>query len=180
MIGAHFKFEDITRWLTALARVESSAMAEAQKNPYLNSVDFCNLLRRNITTQRFAPSYAPLNPRYRIWKQQYGRSGREFWALFGDLLANIQPTKIGVGRNRPKGWLGGVVPGSKDSGGKSWLGKGDRGRSMDISKYGTWAERGRQGQPARPLIGPSTDMYEVDGFRRRGRESYLRVTGNWR
>jgi len=184
-MGLHILFNEsqLNRWLFALARVDNMVtVAETRDNPRKNAVDFANLLRRNITTQKFANSYAPYNDQYRKWKATYGR-GRgtsDYWQLFGDLLAAITVTQVGVGRGKSKGWLGGVPAGVTDQGGKSWFGKGDKGEPKVIAQYGQWGEYGRRGQSPRPVVTPTTDEYKKDGFIDQGEKSLNNVSRQWR
>jgi hypothetical protein len=155
MFKISFDQADYQRIIFATHKEE--AMAELQVNDmqYYCSVDFLMLIRRNIMGQKHMGDYAPLNPRYKAWKQQYGRSGLNFWALFGDLLKSLKVYREGIRTKRTSSWFAGVPIGAKDSGGKSWFGRGDRGKRKSIEQIGNWMEYGRRGQPARSLFGGS-------------------------
>lgn len=175
-IHIFFNEADVRRWVRATTKVTETVFRERGVNSHLNAIHFSNLLRRNISTQRHMGGYAPLNTRYKEWKRSYGRSGREFWALFGDLLRNISPTKIGS-----NAWLGGVRPGSRHSGGTSWLGRGDKtSGSRDLTEIGRFAEFGRKGQPARPIVEPTTEEYSKDRWLKEAESSLRKMANKWR
>ena len=136
----------------------------------------------NITSQRYAPSYeAYRGEKYVEWKSKYGRgTGKsDFWILYGDLIKAIQLRMI---KWRGKSHLFvGIPPGVFDSGGKSWFGKGDKGEAKEIIKYAIWMEKGRAGQPARPLFEPTQDEFAVSDLRHRMlAQAAIRVAWGWR
>ena len=163
----------LARWMRATNKINSILKTEKKDLPYRNAVDFSNLLVSNISTQKYSAGYAPLNTRYREWKSKYGRSGREFWALFNRLIQRISAFKV------TGGWMGGIQAGLK-VGGTSWFGKGDKGHIVDIAQYARWLELGRRGQPARPLFQPTTSEYWKEGFVKRGSESLRKIKGAWK
>jgi len=164
----HFK-----RFVLALDKLNAHVKREKNDLPYRNAIKFSNLVVGNISTQKFSAAYAPLNPRYREWKNQYGRSGKEFWALFNNLIQRISAFKV------KGGWMGGIEVGVV-VGGTSWFGKGDRGHSVDVAQYATWLEKGRKGQPARPLFAPSTEEYSQNEFQKEGNQSLHKMKGYWK
>jgi len=175
LIRIYFDGKDSTRWVRAVSNVTTTAFRERNINSYLNSINFSNLLRKNISSQRHMQGYAPLNDRYAMWKATYGKYTSGHWQLFGSLLGSISPTKLGDNK-----WLGGVRPGAKDSGRTSWFGKRDKGRSMDISQYGRWGEFGRSKQPARPIVAPTTDEYANEGWLKEGKSGLRKIGNKWR
>lgn len=112
------------------------------------SIRYVEMLRADII--RNARKYAPYHPDYAKWKKEHGKY-QGFWRLMGDLFVNTRSFKLG------DGWFGGIKFGLKDSGGKSWSGKG---KSKSIVMYGKVMEYGmpnirRSGKhPARPLFTP--------------------------
>ena len=117
---------------------------------------------------------------YKKWKKDHGKMGMGFWKLFGDLFRSLQTSKIGRQSRWRAGYFAGVPRGAKDSGGKSWYGKGDKGPSKSIEQIGTWMEGGRRGQPARPIFGPTTEGYIKSGaWMKRGVQSLDKMKWSW-
>ena len=170
---ARFNQLHLKRWIAATNRLSALLKVEKKELPYRNAVKFSLLIVHNISTQKYAGGYAPLNTRYKEWKKQYGRSRKEFWALFNNLIQRVAAFKV-VG-----GWMGGIEAGHL-VGGTSWFGKGDKGHSVDIAEYAGWLERGRSGQPARPLFQPTTEEYWKEGFVKEGIQSLRKVKGAWK
>lgn len=170
---ARFNQLELKRWIAAVNKVSSVLKTEKVGLPYRNAVEFSHLVVNNISTQKYAGGYAPLNTRYREWKEQYGRSGKEFWALFNNLIQRISAFKV------KGGWMGGIESGMM-VGGTSWFGRGNVGHLVDVAEYARWLEEGRKGQPARPLFAPTTEEYWEDGFFKKGAESLRKIKGAWR
>jgi len=179
MLIVRFEPTQLLKWKWALVKVGKTAVFQAENGPYFNAVEFCNLLRINISTQKYAAGYQSYNEQYLAWKSTYGKgAGRvNYWELYGDLLANIKPSKTGKGKN--KGWLGGVGAGISDDGGKSWLGTGSKGKPRYIAAYGVWGEYGRRGQAARPLFTPTSEEYEKTGFVQQSDKSLNMILNVW-
>lgn len=87
--------------------------------------------------------------RYKEWKSQYGigRGKKDWWILFGDLLKNINTWKV------DDGFKSGINATVKGSGGASWDGKGDKGKSKSIAMYARILEH-RQ-----PMFHPTLDEF---------------------
>ena len=170
----------LARWNSAINKISSILKTEKKDLPYRNAVDFSNLIVKNISTQKYSAGYAPLNTRYREWKAKYGRSGREFWALFNRLIQRVSAYKV------TGGWMGGIQAGKK-VGDTSWFGKGigraskggGMGHMVDIAQIARWLEFGRRRQPGRPLFQPTTVEYWKEGFVKRGAESLRKIKGAW-
>lgn len=162
----------LTRWTNSVNKIGSILKLEKNDLPYRNAVEFSHLIVANISTQKYAAGHAPLNTKYKEWKAKYGRSGREFWALFNKLIQRISAFKV------TGGWMGGIEAGMK-VGGTSWFGKGDKGHIIDIAQYARWLEFGRRNQPERPLFQPTTVEYWKEGFVKMGAESLQKIRGAW-
>ena len=173
-IRATFIGRDFIRWIRASQRVRTIAGNQLNDLPYRQALDYIDLIRKNISSDKYGATYADYNPRYASWKYNIFRSTGGFWELRGELLAALKAIKFG------RGWLGGIPAGVMDSGNVSWLGIGDKGRSIPIALYGQWMEYGRRGQPARPLFGPTLDEYSGAGAVKRGIESLKRIRSGWR
>lgn len=173
-INAYARFNqlDLKRWIAAMNKINSILKTEKNELPYRNAVKFSHLIVSNISTQKYAAGYAPLNTRYKEWKEHYGRSGKEFWALFNNLIQRVSAFKV------TGGWMGGIEAGMS-VGETSWFGKGDKGHSVDIAQYATWLERGRSRQPARPLFEPTTEEYWKEDFVKEGAISLKKIKGAW-
>jgi len=179
-VYARFNKLHLARWMKAIDKINAVLKKEKQDLPYRNAVDFSHLLVNNINSQKYSAGYAPLNTRYKEWKSKYGRSGREFWALFNRLIQRISAFKV------TGGWMGGIEAGLK-VGDTSWFGKGigragkggGLGHIVDVAQYARWLEFGRKRQPERPLFQPTTVEYWKEGFVKRGAESLQKIKGAW-
>jgi len=167
MITIKFIEADLQRYLKALEKVEQSVKLFGQDEMQRRcAVDYYQLLVKNIMSKMVPkPSYSP---RYARWKKKYGRMGFPSpWRLKGDLVASLSAFPVG------KGWMGGVPIGAMDSGGKSWLGKGDIGDSKPIAMYGSIEE------DRRPVFGPTAKEYAGAGWQKRGQEALNQFRKEW-
>lgn len=180
----NFKVEvnkvQLDRILFAMEKLISAVQLQKNDHCYRCAVDYQQLVIGAITSQKYAP-YTPYVKRYKEWKEKYGKlSG--FHRLGGDLVKNIKSFKTGVGKNQ--GWAGGVVPGSMDTGGKSWRGKGDKGPPKSIEFYAGIMEgkvkvRRKQNHPLRKVFEPVRNEYAKGGFLLRGEETLQKIGRNW-
>ena len=131
------------------------------------SIGYAQLLVRNIMTfQRPSPPYTP---RYRTWKFEYGKMGYPApWRLYGDLVRNIINFRSGAG------WMGGIPANVYDQGGKSWGGRGDKGKPKRIAMYAAVNEL------RRPVFGPTMEEYAQDAWPKQGGVALKEVEGSWR
>ena len=140
----------------------------------------------NLTSQKFASSYSDYSARYAIWKGAYGRisRGNAFWQLYGDLLKAIQIKKTYW--NGKISTFVGIPPGIYDSGGKSWFGKGDKGKPKEILMYAIVMEKGGDYgsagyHPPRPLFEPTEREFAFSSNRMRiMNQSAFNIIGAWR
>lgn len=95
-------------------------------------------LRRNITTQKFASGYMPLNIWYKLWKKQQGLSVK-FWIKFGNFFSSIVRWKQG------RDWIAGT-------------------RDQKIADYVKKNEFGFKNIPARPLLTPTSNEIKSKGL----------------
>ena len=170
---------DIRRFFRALKRVERAIDREKKELPYRCAVDYVNLLRRNIMTQKFAGGYASYNPRYANWKSQYF-STTGFWVMRGTVVNSLT-----VYRDRhPQRWVGGLPPNAGVVPGSSWFGVPGRGKPKSINMYAHVNEYGGNYggavHPARPVFRPTKREYERSGFPKRGRESLNIIGRSWK
>lgn len=180
MFRVYFNQNDLQRLIFATHKEESQAELQVHDMQRRCAVDFLMLLRRNILTNRHTGNYDSLSSDYRKWKKDHGKMGMGFWKLFGDLFRSLQTSKIGRQSRWRAGYFAGVPRGARDSGGKSWYGKGDKGASKSIEQIGTWMEEGRTGQPARPIFGPTTEGYIKSGaWTKRGVQSLDKMKWSW-
>lgn len=174
MITVRFVSYQYNRWMRAIDKLRSIALSERDNLPRLMSIDYIDAIRKNIYTGKFNGTYRSYNPRYSDWKYgTYGSIG-SFWFLAGDLVTSLKSQKMGTS------WFGGIPAGVYDTGGKSWLGSGDRGRSMPIAQYANWMEYGRSGQPSRPLFRPTLIEYSSGKALTRLGEARRNLIGGWR
>ena len=128
-IYVSFKGSHFIRWIRANHRVRTIAGHQLNDLPYRQALDYIDLIRKNISSDKYGGSYATYTRRYATWKYNIFRSTGGFWELRGELMAALKAIKIG------KGWLGGIPAGVMDSGNVSWLGIGDKGRPVPIALY---------------------------------------------
>lgn len=173
-IYVSFIGSDFVRYIRALRRLSTIAGHQLNDLPYRQALDYVDLVRKNINSNRYAGRYSPYSKRYADWKYNIFKATGGFWILRGELESALKTFKIG------KGWMGGLPAGVTDSGNVSWLGAGDKGRPVPIALYGQWMEYGRRGQPPRPVFQPSLDEYGSSGAIKRGIESLKRIRSGWR
>ena len=179
--------QDLKRWVRGVNGVNREVHHQAEDLPRKNSIDYVMLLIRNVQTQKFAGHYDAYNPRYAKWKSQYGtRTG--FHQLAGDLVNSLKSFKTTSKRaGVSAAYMGGITTGATDSGGKSWFGEGDKGKSKSINMYarvmefgGNFRSRGGGIHPPRPVFAPTTLEYSLDGQNRRAKEAMNKVKNRWR
>jgi len=174
MIQVRFVSYQYNRWKRAVDKLRARAMSEKDNLPRRMSIEYIDDIRKNIHSGRFNGTYRSYNPRYADWKYGVYKSIGSFWVLSGDLVASLKSQK------KQKGWFGGIPAGVYDSGGKSWLGKGNRGRKMPIAQYANWMEYGRAGQPSRPLFRPTLIEYSAGKGLTQLADARRKLMGEWR
>lgn len=144
---------------------------------------FHHLLLNNLNSATAKYSYQYYTRKYAAWKKLrsgYGSAG--WWKLSGDLINAVIKRKTS---GRVKGWIVGIND-IKDSGGKSWHGKGDIGKPKQIGMYATVMEHGGNlphgggKHPPRPLFGPTRDEYADDYWPSEGIRALRSIRGRWR
>lgn len=185
-VGIRLDVGDLTKWLRALDRIEAEARRQSREAPRKESIDYKHLLVGNIMGQRHMSGYAAYNTRYAAWKAQYGRA-HGYWQLFGDLVRNIVSTRTTYPFGTSQltyAFFSGIPAGVKDSGGKSWFGRGHKGASKDIAWYARIMEKGSasggQVHPARPIFEPTMEEYAQSGWITRGAEALNEIGKRWR
>ena len=179
MIQVRFVSYQYNRWKRAVEKLRAIALSEKDNLPRRMSIDYIDEIRSNIYSGKFNGTYRSYNPRYADWKYGvYGSIG-SFWFLAGDLVTSMV-AKQRMSTVYTSKWFGGIPANARDTGGKSWLGKGDKGRIMSIAQYGNWMEYGRAGQPARPLFRPTLIEYSSGKALTRLGEARRRLIGGWR
>jgi len=166
------------RWMRAVDGLKRIALSEKENLPRKMSIDYIDLIRLNIFTGKYSSTYARYSERYRKWKYMVFKSTGGFWQLRNELVMSLQSkrktsTKY-IGR-----WFGGIPSNARDTGGVSWLGKGDKGRPLSIALYANWMEYGRSGQPARPLFRPTLIEYAEKKATVRLGQSRRLLMGRW-
>jgi len=169
MFTIEFDKTDMKKYIKSVENVKKTIEKEEKELPKSCAKELANAILENISNQAFA--MAPYNQRYAQWKQD--RVGHlKYWLLDGDLYGSIKAFKY-------EGfWFAGIQPGIFDKGGKSWHNTG--GRPMEIVKYARWLEKGRKGQPARPLFAPTTENYSKAGFIKQHEKSAKTIESKWR
>lgn len=171
-IGIIPNAKDLRKMYSSLKAVKRKAFIAAEDLPFKCAIDFRDLLIRNITSQKYSSGYPKYSKEYAKWKSETARAGNKFWVLGGDLLRSLSFFKV------KDGWMSGIPPGVRDSGGKSMYGKG--GRPVLISVYGRFMELGRRGQEPRELFKPTTNEYAKGPWQKRGRESLKIIARGWK
>ena len=175
MFQIKFVQADFIKVNFALEKLVSMATLERDEMSRRCADEFHYLLLYNLNHQTFAASYAPLNPRYAAWRHSTGN----FWKLEGDLMRNIVKRRSG----RPRGWAVGVND-AKDSGGKSWFGKDDKGPPKSIGMYAIVNEFGGDygpggHHPGRPLFRPTRLEFEKDGWPKEAMRTLKKLMYTW-
>jgi len=171
MISVEVNKTDQARLFKALERLLNVVKVQGTDTmQWKCATEFYQLVMKNISKRsRPSPAYSK---RYRNWKYEYGWMGYPSpWRLRGDLVKSLGAYRLG------DGYLGGVQPGARDSGGKSWFGKGKlgpKGPAKSIEMYGRVEEH------RRPLFKPTQDEYAKDGWLKRGDEMLKRMGAEWR
>jgi hypothetical protein len=160
--------------MRAIDKLKRLALADKDNLPRQMSIEYIDMIRKNIYAGTYSSTYSPYNERYRKWKYLVFNSRGGFWNLRTELITSLTSKKI------RGGWFGGVPAGVHDSGNVSWLGKGNRGRRMLIAQYAIWMEYGRSGQPSRPLFGPTLIDYAAKKAPIKLEGSRKRLMGAWR
>lgn len=185
-IGITVDPNDLKKWLRALDRVESGVQRQALEVPRQQAIDYMTMLIQNIISGKHGP-YPKYNERYALWKSQF-RGGASYWQLFGDLVQAIGTFRVGGTEKWQYAWLSGIPAGVDDSGGKSWMGIGDRGEAKEIAFYGGVMEgtikTQVQNHPARPIFGPTLEEYtnktsSGGGPVGRATQGLIRVSDRW-
>jgi len=170
MFKVRIEQKDIRRINRALSRVFRSVVGQQNVLPRDQAFQHTNLLIFNINHQSIIV-YKTLNKRYREWKQKYGKGPGKFkyWVLFGDLLKNINTSQTrGM-------YFSGIRSGIYDTGGKSWLGQGDKGKPKEIGMYASENEK------RRPVFGPTENEYAHSADRKKLVEKGARhILRSWR
>lgn len=172
----YFDPNDLRRYLRALTKVLAAVQRESREMPYRMAVDYVDLLRGNIMTQKFAGSYAPYNTRYAGWKAQYFAT-TGFLVMRGAMLNSLKVFRDRGYKNR---WYGGLPPDAGSVPGSSWFGPPGMGKSKSINMYAYLNEFGGIKSPKRPVFVPTKKEYERDGFLKRVNTSKNVIGRAWR
>lgn len=168
--------EDLNRIVSAFKRLEvRSPEIVADKMQRRCATDYFQKIFKNIVSGKYSGGYRSYSKRYAKWKSDLNL-GLEFWVLQGDLLNALTAFQ------EDGGWVGGIPAGVMDSGGKSWLGRLDKGDRKDIAWYARLMEFGSSDgkQPARPLFEPTAIEYSQTEWPKRGEEALREVGDLWR
>jgi hypothetical protein len=173
-----FDRSDISRYLRALKRIERAVNREKVELPYRCAVDYVNLLRYNIMTQKGMGSYPPYNPRYESWKSQYFAT-TGFWVMRGSIINSLTVYRAG----HVQRWVGGLPPNAGSVPGSSWFGPPGTGRPKSINMYAYVNEYGGNYggayHPPRPIFRPTKIEYQRSGFGKRVKESKDLIGRSW-
>ncbi|MEN6445565.1 MAG: hypothetical protein ABFC98_05915 [Candidatus Cloacimonas sp.] len=130
--------EDIRRWVKALDGIEWRAKWWLkEKGGEFNrrcAVEYANRVSVNILSNKW--SFMPYTETYSKWKHKIGLGSNPFWKLKGDLVASMTQFQ------ERGGWVGGIPANILDSGGKSWYGNLDKGKSKPLAMIATVLEYG--------------------------------------
>jgi hypothetical protein len=136
-----------------------------------SALDYIYRVSNNISIQKFAGQWSPLNQRYKEWKIfAYGES--RWWIMSGALQKSLSAFKLSGG------WFGGI-PAHAMAPSTSWFGT-KPGAPVSIAEYGYWAEYGRRGQAARPLFNPTLEEFVNEGWPKQATQSASKLIGAWR
>ena len=169
-IGIRFDTKDLERWIKAVKNVEIRtpvAIDEMQRQCAI-------LLSQNIYSAIHTGKYTyhDYDIRYKKWKAKY-YPNKKWWELKGDLAKNLKAFAVSKSGTEST-WAAGVPDGIMDSGGKSWLGAGDKGPSKEIAWYGAINE----GQ--RALFEPETKAFANGEWQKYSQNALSRIKNEWR
>jgi len=139
--------------------------------PMRSAIDYFTRVSSNIATQKFASQWAPLNQRYREWKE-FVFGDDKWWYMSGALQRSLTAFKT------KDGWFGGV-PGDATAPSWSWFGTRP-GPPVSIAEYGFWTEYGRQGQAPRPLFVPTLEEFIEEGWPVQSNVTAIKIVEAWR
>lgn len=177
MINLSIRFDknDVRRYTRALKRILRAVDREKKELPYRCAVDYVNLLRQNILTQKFAGSYRPYNEKYADWKAQYFEA--QGYLVMRGLMVNA--LTIFRDRGYKTRWYGGLPPNLPLAPGSSWLYPPGHGKPKSINMYAWLNEFGGTKAKARPVFVPTKQEYEREGIPRRIEESQNIIGRSW-
>ena len=175
MIQIQLNKVEYERWLRALDKVLLVSERVIKNDmQYICAVKYAHLVVENIYNQKHMGNYAPLDEKYREWKEKHFPN-KGFWRLGDDLTRNISIFKY------KKGFMGGVPAGVMDSGGKSWYRGGERAAPREIALYGAASEFAsvRKKQPARPIFTPSMEEFSKEEWPKQGEIALKTIAKVW-
>jgi len=174
MISVKINQADTARIMGALNRLQTTVKVQGKDTMQFKcATDYYQLVLNNIN-KRHSPRPA-YSRRYKNWKYEYGWQGYPSpWKLKGDLVQSLGSFRFG------DGYLGGVQPGARDSGGKSWHGKGKKGQKGTYKSIEMYGRVGEYGKKKRPVFEPTMEEYAKDGWQKRGDEMITRMGADWR
>ena len=171
MIRMTWEPSSYRRYLIAINRLIRKATIEKNDLPMRSALDYVYRVSNNISIQRFAGDWTPLNQRYKEWKLfAFGES--RWWIMSGALQKSLSAFRL------QDGWFGGV-PEHAMAPSTSWFGT-EPGALVSIAEYGYWAEYGRKGQAARPLFRPTLQEFVEEGWPRQADMAITKLAGAWR
>lgn len=171
------ELQSLQKFIRACNRVQRAIEREKHALPMRQALDYRDLLRLAIITQKYASSYPPYNPRYEDWKTKY------FAATGFLVMRSIMVSNLTVYRGRYKNWVYAGLPPGLVAPGSSWFGPPGIGKTPQVSMYawvneygGNW---GYGYHPPRPVWRPTKEEYKREGFINRGKESLEVIRRSW-
>lgn len=168
-IGIRFDVRDFIRWTSALKRITKQTIIESNELPRKCSIDYYQLVYRNIVSQKYAGHYPKYNKDYERWKKKFG-TRMDYWRLWDALINSLSSFKV-QGDEGETAYMGGV------SNLITFKGKpiAMYGRTVETGKFGP----GKAVKP-RPVFKPSALEYVEGPWRRRFNDSVRKIKQSWR
>jgi len=168
--GIRFSRTDLRRWLSAVVRVQATAIRERNRLPRTCSIDYYQLVYRNIVSQKHTGGYPLYHPRYAKWKERVAAQ-MDYWRLFNILLKNLKSFRVQSEQDEVA-YMGGIDNNAVGRHGKK------------IAMYGTAVETGYFGpgtrRKPRPIFKPSGIEYSNKSWKRRNFSSLNKIKEAWR
>lgn len=188
-VYAYVNEADLRRIMWAIHKVEDTVNFLKMEVPRSMAIECQQKLVAAIITQKYLGQWGSrareYHPRYRLWKELYGRAGgMKFWILWTDLLKNIKVFKQPYA-GRHWGWMAGIQAGTMDTGGKSWMGRGRKGKAKPVAWYGRileWGGSFGEGgvHPPRPVFGPTLRDFASESVPTYSNMMAARILAQWR
>lgn len=168
-IGIRFDVQDFIRWTSALKRITKQTIIEAENLPRKCSIDYYQLVYRNIVSQKYAGGYPAYHPDYEKWKKKLG-TRMDYWRLWDALVNSLGSFKVQSDEGETA-YMGGISDTITFKGKPIAM----YGRTVETGKFGP----GKAVKP-RPVFKPSALEYADKHWVSRFNDSVRKIKQSWR